>query len=61
MADVNYGGCDRGVMGPGFGAGMVEGLIFWCVSIGVAVGLVFAGLVWFLIWLFSHVDMAWVA
>lgn len=44
-------------MGPGMFDGLVTGLLV----MGAAIGIAMCGIVWFAIWLFSHVSIHWIA
>lgn len=37
-----------------------EGMMLAFLLMGTAIGLVIAGLIWFLVWLFGHIDFNWV-
>lgn len=40
---------------------IVENALVAFVVIGVVIGLGLAGLIWFLVWLFGHIDISWVS
>lgn len=40
---------------------MFDGLFTGLLLIGALIGLGLAGLIWFLVWLFSHIDINWVS
>lgn len=44
------------MIGPGMFDGMLAGMLL----IGALLGLAFAGLLWFLYWLWCHIDIVWI-
>ena len=40
---------------------MFEGLFATLILLGVCVGLGIAALIWFLFWLFGHLDITWIS
>lgn len=41
------------------GPGMFDGIFMGLLLCGVVLGLLFAGLGWFLYWLWCHIDIVW--
>ena len=42
------------------GPGMFDGLITALLLIGAVIGLVGAGLIWLLVYLYQHIDIRWI-
>ena len=40
---------------------MFDGLVGGLIMLGIIVGLGIAGLIWFFVWLFGHIELSWIS